>query len=43
VRYPLEAKVALARIRTVQLQHLLPGNEANVDSNEKLIAEPVQP
>ncbi len=38
VRYPLEAKVALARIRTLQLQHLLPGNEANVESNEKLIA-----
>ncbi|KAF1044381.1 MAG: Methyl-accepting chemotaxis protein II [Herbaspirillum frisingense] len=39
VRYPLEAKVALARIRTVQLQHMLPGNEGNVDSNEKLIAD----
>ncbi|WP_050468305.1 methyl-accepting chemotaxis protein [Herbaspirillum chlorophenolicum] len=38
VRYPLEAKVALARIRTVQLQHLLPGNENNVENNEKLIA-----
>jgi methyl-accepting chemotaxis protein len=39
VRYPLEAKVALARIRTVQLQHLLPGNEANVEANEKVIAD----
>ncbi|WDZ94609.1 methyl-accepting chemotaxis protein [Herbaspirillum sp. WKF16] len=38
VRYPLEAKVALARIRTVQLQHLLPGNEDKVEDNEKLIA-----
>ncbi|WP_343583520.1 methyl-accepting chemotaxis protein [Herbaspirillum sp.] len=38
VRYPLEAKVALARVRTVQLQHLLPGNESNLDVNEKLIA-----
>ncbi|MBG7620644.1 MCP four helix bundle domain-containing protein [Herbaspirillum sp. AP02] len=37
VRYPLEAKVALARIRTVQLQHMLPGNESNVDNNEKTI------
>ncbi|OWY29646.1 methyl-accepting chemotaxis protein [Herbaspirillum robiniae] len=39
VRYPLEAKVALARIRTVQLQHLLPGNEGNVDNNEKIISD----
>ncbi|TDY90063.1 UNVERIFIED_ORG: methyl-accepting chemotaxis protein [Herbaspirillum seropedicae] len=39
VRYPLEAKVALARIRTVQLQHLLPGNEANVEANEKIIGD----
>ncbi|WP_432239238.1 methyl-accepting chemotaxis protein [Herbaspirillum robiniae] len=39
VRHPLEAKVALARIRTVQLQHLLPGNEGNVDNNEKIIAD----
>ncbi|MBP0599653.1 MCP four helix bundle domain-containing protein [Herbaspirillum sp. LeCh32-8] len=38
IRYPLESKVALARIRTVQLQHLLPGNEGNVENNEKLIA-----
>ncbi|MBB5393629.1 MULTISPECIES: methyl-accepting chemotaxis protein [unclassified Herbaspirillum] len=37
VRHPLEAKVALARIRTIQLQHLLPGNENNVENNEKLI------
>ncbi|WP_413628820.1 methyl-accepting chemotaxis protein [Herbaspirillum frisingense] len=37
VRYPLEAKVALARIRTIQLQHMLPGNEGNVESNEKTI------
>jgi methyl-accepting chemotaxis protein len=38
VRYPLEAK-ALASIRTVQLQHLLPGNEANVEATKRLIAE----
>ncbi|WP_343742369.1 methyl-accepting chemotaxis protein [Herbaspirillum huttiense] len=39
VRYPLEAKVALARIRTLQLQHLMAGSETNVDANEKLITE----
>ena len=39
VRYPLEAKVSLARIRTVQLQQLLSGNEQNFDANEKLIAD----
>ncbi|HZG22751.1 MAG TPA: methyl-accepting chemotaxis protein [Herbaspirillum sp.] len=39
VRYPLEAKVALARIRSVQLQHMLAGNEGSVESNEKLIGD----
>ncbi|UWE14609.1 methyl-accepting chemotaxis protein [Herbaspirillum huttiense] len=39
VRYSLEAKVALARIRTLQLQHLMAGSETNVDANEKLITE----